>query len=247
MKKIILLLALLALILTGAYAQEYYADIVFDIANDGSVAISGATNHPELNAGTTQGLTSKKDGIWTITINPSGEFSEYIYKIILPAGAQLIDANSPSGNRIDTENDRINIIGTREQTTSFVSARYITRAQPKEENLTFVFVGLLLLVIILVGIWGAGELRKRRTCEAKKTMPTPTQKPIYNKEALTERQLQIVEYLEKGKGNATQAELQKRFELPKASLSRNLETLERKGIITKERKGMTMLVMLKKN
>jgi len=247
MKRIVLLLAVLALILSGTHAQEYYADTVFDIANDGGVTISGATNHPELGAQVKEKLTSKTNGIWTITLNPSGDFSEYVYEIILPAGAQLIDTNSPTGNRIDSTNDRIRIIGTGEQTTYLVSARYITRAQPKEENLTFVFVGLLLLVIILVGIWGAGELRKRKKCESGEIKTSLIEKPKYNKEALTERQLQLVEYLEKGKGSATQAELQKQFELPKASLSRNLDTLERKGIITKERKGMTMLVMLKKN
>jgi uncharacterized membrane protein len=247
MKKIILLLACFTLALTFAHAQEYYADTVFDIASDGSVTISGATNHPELTTQTTQGLTSKKDGIWTITINPSGEFSEYVYAIILPAGAQLIDTNTPNGSRIDAESARIKIIGTGELTTFFASARYITRSQPKEENLMFVFVGLLLLVIILIGIWGAGEMKKRKKCEIKTGETKTIEKAKYNKEALTDRQLQIVEYLEKGKGSATQAELQKQFDMPKASLSRNLEGLERKGIITKERKGMTMLVMLKKN
>ncbi|VVB74401.1 Uncharacterised protein [uncultured archaeon] len=247
MKKIIILFAALALLLSMAYAEGYYADTVFDVASDGSVAISGATNHADLNAQLTEKLTAKKDGIWTITINPTGEFSEYVYEIILPAGAQLIDVNTPNGSRIDAESARIKIIGTGEQTTYFVSARYITRAQPKEENLMFVLIGLMLLVIILIGIWGAGELRKRKKCESGATKITPSEKPKYNKEALTEIQLQIVEYLENGKGSATQAELQKKFELPKASLSRNLEGLERKGIIAKERKGMTMLVMLKKN
>jgi len=167
MKKIILILAVLLLALTFAHAEEYYADTIFDIANDGSVTISGTTNHPELTAQTTQKLISKTNGIWTITINPSGKFSEYIYDIILPSGAQLIDTNSPNTNRIDSANDRVRIIGTGEQTTYFVSAKYITRAQPKEENLMFVFIGLLLLTIVLIGIWGAGELRKRKATKSQ--------------------------------------------------------------------------------
>ena len=63
---------------------------------------------------------------------------------------------------------------------------------------------------------------------------------------LLQRQLEIVNILEKENNNYTQSNLQKKLSLPKASLFRNLKGLEKKGIIRRERKGMTMLITLLK-
>lgn len=67
-------------------------------------------------------------------------------------------------------------------------------------------------------------------------------KKSYNESALTERQKQIVRLIDNKGGSSTQAVLEKELSIPKASLSRNLETLSKKGIIKKESKGMSNLV-----
>jgi uncharacterized membrane protein len=55
----------------------------------------------------------------------------------------------------------------------------------------------------------------------------------------------IVETIQKNKGSITQAKLEKSLEIPKSSLSRNIESLVRKNILVKESKGMTNLIMIK--
>lgn len=64
------------------------------------------------------------------------------------------------------------------------------------------------------------------------------------RELFTERQLAILDYLA-SHGVVTQAELEKKLKLPKSSLSRNVDTLARKGVIFKEQRGMSNVVGLK--
>jgi uncharacterized membrane protein len=65
-----------------------------------------------------------------------------------------------------------------------------------------------------------------------------------NKHLYTSRQLQIINYLQKH-GPANQIKIEKELNIPKASLSRNIETLVKKGIIFKESKGMSNIIGLK--
>jgi uncharacterized membrane protein len=230
------------LLATTVLAQEYYADIVFDVAENGAVIISGTTNDTNLAPQTTNTLTTKTGIVWGIEINQPEEFSEYIYEIKLPQGAQILQISTTDTYRITTKEERLTIIGTGEKKSMLIKVTYqinTTKEQPKPIML---IAGTIIVILIIIGatFFAGTKLQRKKEATTKET------KPHYNKEALTERQLQIVECLEeKGRG-VTQAEIQKHFNWPKASTSRNLETLEKKGIITKERKGMTMLVSLKK-
>ena len=66
-----------------------------------------------------------------------------------------------------------------------------------------------------------------------------------NLKTLPERQRRIIEILQKNKGTLTQAELEKKLKIPKASLSRNVDSLVRKNLIAKEQFGMTNRLTLK--
>ncbi|MFA6064834.1 MAG: MarR family transcriptional regulator [archaeon] len=240
MDKLYLTLLVLLCISTTAFSQEYYADLSITVSSTGEVSLSGITNHPDLNARSTQEFTSKKGTIWNLAINVPGDFSEYIYTIKFPEGTQIIDLNLPSTYRISTENNELGITGTGEKVPFFIDADYtINQTQNTGINSGLFFI--LGIIIVFGTFLYYKNINKNKTPEKKEE----TTKPLFNKDALTERQLQIVDYLEKHNGKATQAEIQKATNLPKASLSRNLDGLERKEIIQKERKGMTMLIFFK--
>ncbi|MBU2442886.1 MAG: winged helix-turn-helix transcriptional regulator, partial [Nanoarchaeota archaeon] len=56
---------------------------------------------------------------------------------------------------------------------------------------------------------------------------------------------EIMRIIEKNKKPITQAALEKILKIPKSSLSRNIDSLVRKDIITKEGKGMSNVLFLK--
>ena len=240
MNKIYFVILITLCISTFSFAQEYYADLTITVSPTGEVSLSGTSNHPDLNSRSTQEFTSKKGNIWTLGITAHEQFSEYIYTIKFPQGTQIIDLNLPSTYRLSTENNELVITGTGEKIPFFIDADYtINQTQNTGINSGLFFI--LGIVIVFGTFLYFKSLTKNKSIEKKEE----TKKFTFNKDALSERQLQIVEYLEKHNGKATQAELQKVTNLPKASLSRNLDGLERKEIIQKERKGMTMLIFFK--
>ena len=68
----------------------------------------------------------------------------------------------------------------------------------------------------------------------------------YSFRGLTDRQKDIVQLLIKVKRPLTQVEIQKELDMPKAAVSRNVHSLEIKGLIEIEKIGMSNLVRLKK-
>jgi uncharacterized membrane protein len=84
----------------------------------------------------------------------------------------------------------------------------------------------------------------------KKIKETPTplvpKEPLSNIQGLNHRQKQILQLLQKRNIPLTQTDIQKELQIPKASVSRNILGLERKGLIEKEQIGMSNLIRLKK-
>ena len=68
----------------------------------------------------------------------------------------------------------------------------------------------------------------------------------YNFRGLTDRQKQIMELLIETKRPLTQVEIEKELDIPKAAVSRNVHSLEIKGLIEIEKIGMSNLIRLKK-
>jgi uncharacterized membrane protein len=242
MKKAILLLALLIIITSLAFAQDYYADIKIDLSENGSAQISGTTNYPLLQQQITQDITSKNGSKWTLDLNYPDIFSEAVYEIKLPQGAEITSISVPDGYRLANSGEKISIIGTLQNKALEAKIEYILETTPATVSTLPTIIGIIVIVLVAILVV---YMALRKNKKSQKPDKAKTEKPSYNKEALTERQLVIVEHLEK-KGAMTQAELKKITEYPKAALSRNLAALEKKEIIQKERKGMTMLVMLKK-
>ena len=64
---------------------------------------------------------------------------------------------------------------------------------------------------------------------------------------LSDRQKKIMELLLQKNRPLSQSMIQKELDLPKAAVSRNITSLELKGLIEKEKIGMSNLIRLKKS
>lgn len=227
----ILLITIFFFVITTANATEYYGDLYFNVNSQGTTNITGTTNHPLLQEKTTQEYTSKNMENWTFTINTQEIFSEYIYEITLPEKAELTKINTTDNYTTSTQNNRLIITGIGKNKSLVIEIKYIIPIQNEKNYFNETTIVIILAIMLAAGLLlGVMIFNKNKN---KKIFS-------YNKEALTQRQLEIVKLVETGTN--TQAELQKKLGYPKSSLSRNLDSLEKKGIIKKERKGMTMFV-----
>jgi uncharacterized membrane protein len=145
---------------------------------------------------------------------------------------------------METNDNIIHIIATGTNQTFFAVVQYSfdgTNPGPSPFE-PLVMIGIILLLAILVVILYV-KIRRRPLHEKQSVeSAAPKGKASYNPETLTERQNQILEIIKKAGGHTTQAKLQIETKIPKASLSRNIESLVRKKIVKKERKGMTMVI-----
>ncbi len=240
MKNLILIALLALFIISTAHAAEYYADVILDISQDGSTIISGTTNHPKLDARTTAEFTSMQKGNWTFEIDLNETFSAYLFEIILPPKAQTTDIKISGEYRITTRDSRILIIASGEGQPLTAKIKYTNQTENLQPNYIQIAAAIIIFIVIIF------FANKRINNKDKKTLAqkTETKKAHINKEALTERQVLIFEYLEKKGKSATQKEIETALHIPKASLSRNLAALERKELIKKEAKGMTMVISI---
>jgi len=223
--------ALLIVLLTGAHAQEiYYADVGIDVGADGTASISGTTNHPMLMAGSTAGYTSKKGAYWVLNITTPETFSNYLYTLRMPGGSVINYMKTSGRVAIREEGSRIIIEGVGRDEPLMIVVQYSVYPADYSNVLVYlVFSAAAALLAAVTYIY------------MKKAKRKPVKKR-YDPDTLTERQLMIVRLLEKSGGMATQKNLETSIKIPKSSLSRNIDSLVRKGVIKRERKGMTNIV-----
>lgn len=254
-----------AILSSFAYAQEYYADLSVIVKDDGLVEIEGITNAPEFFSGSYSEFTSKKGPYWLLNISSEKEFSDYIFEVTLPDGAEFNYFKASGRPRISYD-DGIKIISSGTGELSIV-VQYSIKEQ-KKQNLVFVWVASLFVAV--TGLFFLVKLRKRSflinkeketsenigdKTESAKGMDlagssgSPSKSRDYEKikivkKTLAESQEKIVDLLLDAGGELTQKQLQHRSGLPKATLSRNIDVLSRKGIIAKQSRGMTNMIML---
>ncbi|MCK4730652.1 MAG: winged helix-turn-helix transcriptional regulator [Candidatus Aenigmarchaeota archaeon] len=249
---------LLSLLLSPIFAEDFYADVKLEIDTSEVIEISGTANHPKLVAGKTQDYISINGDYYILNITLEDNFSEYNYDISFPINTIITPIEISGDFRMETFDRRLHLVGTGENEPLIISVQYnfgdehepFIRGKNSSANnsqrgmlneLLIVQIILILLLIAALILGGFYLFRYNRKKQEK------IEKPKYNPEALTDRQKLIVDYLEKKKKPVTQAELQREIGLPKASLSRNIDSLIKKGIVSKERKGMTNIIFINKN
>ncbi|MBU0757425.1 MAG: MarR family transcriptional regulator [Nanoarchaeota archaeon] len=232
----VFLAVLFALVFSAVFsaAEDYYADIGIIVGENGAATISGDTNHPMLQHGTSQEFTGKNGRYWLLNISIYDSFSDFIYELTLPEGSVINYLKTPKLARIDEDGNRIRIIGTGKDQPFVLIVQYQIEAVKRTEYVVYTVIAAVIVMTLLVIIY----------LNQKKNPKNKTYKK--NLGSLTTRQRQIFDFLQRNKGSMTQAELEKNTGLPKSSLSRNIESMRRKGMISKQRKGMSNMITLEK-
>ena len=141
-----------------AFGQNYYADIQIYVENDGSTSILGNTDFPLFkNSTNVQSFTSKDANIWTLNISTTERFENFVFELNLPENANVNYIKTTPNFRIETENDRIKIIGIGEDKPFTLLVQYKIDHVNKlfsEKNILFGLIILFiisLLIVIFVG------------------------------------------------------------------------------------------------
>ncbi|HDP74210.1 MAG TPA: MarR family transcriptional regulator [Candidatus Woesearchaeota archaeon] len=217
----------------------YYAEASFDVMPDGSVMVSGISNYPGFAEGKTQMFTSKDKDIWAFSLSTDEVFSEYIFSVELPRDASISYLKAPRHVRIETSNGRIGITALGKDEPIDFLVQYRINAS-KEESFVPVALLLGLAFLLLAGI--AFALLFFRRGKSSAVTENKDGQAVF----LTERQREIVSFLEKQNSPVSQARIEEELGIPKSSLSRNIETLLKKGIINKDRSGMSSMIWLER-
>lgn len=232
MKKSVLILILLISIVQTA---NYYADINIAIDNSGFVTIEGNTNHPTLLAKDSSAFTSKKQDYWTFNLTKNNNFSEFIYSVKLPESSSINYLYSTGTIGIENQETNLIVKGYGEDKTLSIIIQYQT--EKTEDTAIIISIILIILFILSLAVSIFFYLKKPKKEKKQK-------KKKLDLSSLTERQKKIIKLLAEKNKPITQAEIQKQLKLPKASASRNINSLELKGLIKKEKAGITNLIKL---
>lgn len=210
-----------------ASAQEYSADVTINVLRDGYVEVSGESNHPILKEGVYGDLTVKKDGFWLLNITSKERFSNYKYSISLPKDSKINYLGVYSISEFE-DDDGFKISGNVKNKPFTVVIQYKTGYLVDD----FLFTAISFVSLVVIGISIYLFFRRRK------------HKRKYSFNEFSEREYLIIKLLEVNGGCLTQTELEAKTGLPKASLFRNLSSLEGKKIIEKHKSGMTNKIKL---
>ena len=226
-------------------AMNYYADLTITVDFSGFVSIGGLTNYPNLTIQNTEKYTSKQQSVWLLNITKPEMFSDFVYDLTLPKGSSISYIKSSGSIRIEENLGNLIVRGFGENESLSIIIQYQTEKRDNFLILENIVYLLLFLAIVIVGIFILILFLKGE--KIKGIQPSADVKePLGDMNGLNYRQKQIMKLLNERKIPLTQTDIQKELQIPKASISRNVRGLERKGLIEKEQIGMSNLIRLKK-
>lgn len=241
MKKIRLfsLFFIFLLFLNSSFAS-FQADLIIDVDETGAVTIIGESNHLSLqNIEKTQEFTSKKGEYWILNITTEDIFEKYTFELNLPKYSQVNYIKSTPNLKIREENRRITLIGSGENKPFGLIVQYkIVKTLPTQKWYINAIAVLIIIALIILYL------------HLKKKIPSSLstikkEEKTFDFSLLPSRQQEIIKIIQKNK-KMTQKELESQMNIPKSSISRNIQTLVNKGIIIKEKSGQTNYLILKK-
>jgi len=229
-----------------AQSEEFYANIEIEIDESGFVTIDGMTNHPDLIAKNTEVYTLKKQSYWLLNITKEDKFSDYVFELKLPEDASINYIKSSGLIRIEENVGILTVkgFGQNESFSLIVQYQII-----KGEDIAFIGLEIFILIIILLLIivilfFVIITYKKRKTRENASQQVLVDNKHYH--EGLSDRQKKIIDLLIERNRPLTQTEIQKDLDIPKAAVSRNINALEIRGLVEREKIGMSNLIRLKK-
>jgi len=219
---------LMGLILIGNVSAYTFVDIYLD--NDGSALFLGGTdenisfpNGVEIKngevIGKTQALTSKVEEVWSFSYSlDNAEIG-----LVLPKGAMI---KSVEDGEIFVKSNRIHVYGLGE-----VELTYVIGEQSSGLVL-WISVGIFVLVLFGLLFYGWSKLKKKAERRGKLI-----------REVLGKRENLILDKLGQT-GRVKSSQLKKICDIPKASFSRHIQELERKGLLKRTGEGKNKFLEL---
>ena len=249
-KKNIFVIILILLLFPIVYAEDYYADVKITIDNSGFVTIDGITNHPDFLISNTELYTSKKQSYWLLNITKEDIFSDFVYTVTLPFGSSINYVKTSGFMRIEEEQGKLTISGFGQNKSFFILVQYqvgktADTVQTIDFSLFLVIIYISLFIILIVSYFVYKSLWRKK--EDKKIMTDTNEiKTEFSFKCLSDRQKKIMDLLIQKNRPLSQSIIQTELDIPKAAISRNINSLELKGLIEKEKIGMSNLIRLKK-
>ena len=227
-------------------AQDYFADINIIVDESGFVTIDGTTNHPDLLEENTELYTSKKQSYWLINITKEEIFSDFIFSLSLPSGSSINYVKSSGFIIIKEDFGKLIVKGFGQNKSLSILIQYqvekasgIIQSYDITISLIIFFIGLVVIFLLI------NRFYKKRLVTKTKSINEES-KTEYNLSGLSARQKEIMKILIDKKRPLTQTEIQNELHIPKAAVSRNINSLERKDLVEREKSGMSNLIRLKK-
>jgi uncharacterized membrane protein len=262
MLKCLIFLFLSIFLVSGIFGVGYYGDLQIDVNEFGKTTITGTTDYDDLIITNSDMYTSKAGSVWTFELNVPETFSDYIFELNLPNGANInYIKTTPTFRIANGDNNNIEIIGIGKNRELNILVQYTFKNSTNSSFsyfgyfFSYLLLGVVVLVIILFVIY---KKIKKSKIVSKITREVSHDIDVleevvhdsvlgvdYSKLNLNERQLQIVEILKKY-GEISQKDLMEELSIPKASVSRNLQSMLSKKIIHIKKNGITNIISLLK-
>ncbi|MCK5107451.1 MAG: hypothetical protein KAQ83_01875, partial [Nanoarchaeota archaeon] len=245
-KPLILGFLVLILLISTAEANTFINEKI-TLDTSGFALVEGETNidvlseiKPEDNIinGYTDELT-KKDGPWFFSYSTDEIMKAYMIKVYLPSGSDIHNINTDSKVFMSVDNNKhlLTFSGQNESFDIEIEYSYQrTRSPIKSYGTIIAYVGFFILLSLL--IFFTLLLVKyiaKKNIQNNKILNQEKLKTV--RLTLNENQLKIIDALIEKKGEASQTQLKYLTSIPKSSLSRNLEIMAQKSIISKYYNG----------
>ena len=231
------------------FAQEFYADLEITLDESGFVTIDGITNYPDLVVKDSQAYTFKEQEYWAFDLSIEKSF-DFVYILKLPENSEINFINTSGQFRIKTENDNLIIQCYGEDEPLNIFVQYQIKKSEQNNFYIVLLIGIILIVsFVLVSFKRLNIFKnfKKKNIETrviKKVKKIPKLK--YDFKGLTARQKNIMKFLIEKNHPVIMSKIVKELNLPKSSVSRNISSLELKGLIEKESIGVSTMIRLKK-
>lgn len=239
---IVLFVFLFFILYLPSVCSDYYADIDIRVDDSGVVSINGKTNHPDLLVENSELYTFKKQSYWLLNITKNEVFSDYIYALTLPQGSTINYIKSSGFRGIKEEFGSLIITGSGGNESLSIVVQYQINKRSLDFNILLI-LGMLILILVILLVFIIYQNKRKKLVGSNEKVDNDVG---YNFRGLTDRQKQIIELLIETKRPLTQVEIEKELDIPKAAVSRNVHSLEIKGLIEIEKIGMSNLIRLKK-
>jgi len=239
-------LGLLLLLLPVVCAGDYYADINIDVDDSGFMTIDGITNYPELLIEDTELYTSKNQSYWLLNVTKEENFSDFVYSLTLPSGSSINYIKSSGSIRIEEDSGKLIVKGFGQDKSFSIVVQYQVEKTTGNIDVAYIAILLVIIIVVLIVVFLVVNKVKKRV-EGKKDSEIEEDKTGYDFSGLSGRQKEIMKLLIEKKRPLTQTTIQKELNIPKAAVSRNIGSLELKGLVEKENIGMSNLIRLKKS